>query len=171
MLSRFLDCLPPRRWLYLIMALLCLSMIAYALYLQYFKWMEPCLLCYLQRGAILLSGAVLLVAGLHNPGRLGGRVYAGLLTLTAGSGVGIALRHLYIQNLPPELAPSCSLTVGALLDQMPYFSALLRMLEGSAECYKRDLFLGIPLPGWTLMFFIFLIAFGWLLSLRPPKPR
>lgn len=169
MLSRILDRLPARRWLYLVAAALCLGMIGYALYLQHYKWMEPCWLCYLQRGAILLSGLVLLLAGLFNPGRLGGRIFAGLLTVTAGTGIGLALRHLYIQNLPPELAPSCGKTVTALLTEMPYFHALLKMLEGSAECYKRDLFLGIPLPGWTLMFFIFLVVLGWVLAFREPK--
>lgn len=163
MLQRLISRLPARRWLYLLAAVTCLSMIAYALYLQHYRWMEPCWLCYLQRGAILLSGAVCLVAAVHNPAQLGAKVYAGLLTLTAGGGAGIALRHIYIQSLPPEQAPSCGQSVTYLLETMPYFSALLKMLEGSADCVKKDLVLGLSLPVWTLMFFVLLLAFGWLM--------
>lgn len=170
MLHRLFERLPARRWLYLLAAVTCLSMIAYALYLQYYRWMEPCWLCYLQRGAILLSGAVLLVAGLHNPWQLGARVYAVLLTLTAGSGAAIAIRHLYIQSLPPEQAPSCGQSVSYLLETTPYFQALLRMLQGSASCAQKDMVLGLPLPAWTLMFFLALISFGWLMLLKPRQP-
>lgn len=169
MLSRVLNLLPARRWLYLLVAVTCFGMIAYALYLQYYEWMEPCWLCYLQRGAIIGSGIVCLAAAVHNPGQTGAKVYAALLTLTAGTGVGLALRHLYIQNLPPELQPNCGLTVSALTDQMPYFQALLRMLEGSASCAQKDLVLGLSLPTWTLLFFLFMVAFGWLMLLKP-KP-
>lgn len=171
MFSRFLDLLPARRWLYLLAAVSCLSMIAYALYLQHYKWMEPCWLCYLQRGAILFTGLVCLIAGLHNPGQTGAKVYAALVTLTAGSGVGLALRHIYIQNLPLEEAPSCGQTVSSLLEQMPYFSALLKMLEGSAECFKKDLVLGISLPVWTLLFFSVMVLFAWLMVLKRKPVR
>ena len=171
MFSHLLALLPARRWLYLLAAVCCLSMIAYALYLQHYQWMEPCWLCYLQRGAVLLTGLVCLAAGLHNPGQLGAKVYAGLMTLTAGSGVGLALRHIYIQNLPIEEAPSCGQTVSALLAEMPYFSALLKMLEGSAECFKKDLVLGISLPVWTLLFFSFMVLFAWLMVLKAKPLR
>lgn len=171
MFSRLRLLLPARRWLYLLAAMFCLSMIAYALYLQHYKWMEPCWLCYLQRGAILLTGLVCLTAGLHNPGQLGAKLYAALVTLTAGAGAGISMRHIYIQGLPPELAPSCGQTVSALLQEMPYFHALLKMLEGSADCVKKDLVLGVSLPVWTLLFFISMVVFAWLMLARPKPIR
>lgn len=167
MLTKILACLPARRWLYLLAALVCFSVIGFALYLQYYRYMEPCWLCYLQRLAVVLTGVVCLIAALHNPGQLGARVYAALITLTAGSGIGVAIRHLYIQSLPLEEVQNCGQTVTMLLEQMPYLQALRKMLEGSAECWGQEPVMGLTLPAWTLIFFSLMIVFGWLMVLKP----
>lgn len=161
MISRLLSVVPYRRWLFLAASLACFSVIAFALYLQHYRYMEPCWLCYLQRGGVLLTGIVFLFAAIQNPKKIGLWMYAGLVTLTAGAGAGVAIRHLYIQSLPYEEVQNCGQTVQMLLEQMPYFKALLKMLEGSAECWGQEPVLGLPLPAWTLMFFSAMIIFVW----------
>lgn len=167
MFLRLKSLFPLRRCLYLAASLACFSVIAFALYLQFYRYMEPCWLCYLQRGGVLLTGFVCLAAGIHNPQKFGAKIYAGLVTLTAGAGAGVAIRHLYIQSLPIEEVQNCGQTVTMLLEQMPYFRALLKMLEGSAECWGQEPVMGLPLPAWTLMFFTGMIMFAWILALLP----
>ena len=69
--SLALIILPPRRPAYLLGAAACAALMAWALWLQYGLGIEPCPLCSLQRMAVIAIGAVFLVAGIHNPGRLG----------------------------------------------------------------------------------------------------
>ncbi len=47
-----------------------------------------------------------LIAALHDPAACGRRVYAVLLALAALATIGVALRHLYIQSLPPDAVAS-----------------------------------------------------------------
>ena len=161
MISRLQSVVPYRRWLYFAASLTCVAIIAFALYLQHYRYMEPCWLCYLQRGGVLLTGIVCFFAAVQNPKFLGLRVYAALVTLTAGGGAAVAIRHLYIQSLPIEEVQNCGQTVTMLLEEMPYFTALLKMLEGSAECWGQEPVMGLPLPAWTLLFFSAMIIFAW----------
>ena len=60
---------------------------AYALYAEYRLFLDPCPLCSLQRLAVIVLGLVFLAAAGPDPGRPGGRVYAGLLALAAAKGL------------------------------------------------------------------------------------
>ena len=168
MLQSVLARLPARRWWYLAVAVAAFAVIGDALYLQYYKYWDPCWLCYLQRAFLILVGSIALLAAIINPARLGARITAGLLTLTAMGGGAVSIRHLYIQSLPPDQVPSCGKTVEALIETMPYFQALLKMWHGSAECAEKFGFFGITLPGWGLMFFTAVIVVAWLAVAKQP---
>ena len=71
--SLALILLPPRRPAYLLGASPARALMAWALWLQYGLGLDPCPLCSLQRIAVVAIGIVFLVAGIHNPGRLGAR--------------------------------------------------------------------------------------------------
>ena len=66
--------------------LACTSLIAFAYYLQYVQYQEPCPLCILQRLAFFGLGIVFLVAMLHGPGRVGSVAYSGASDESARSG-------------------------------------------------------------------------------------
>lgn len=130
---------------------------AFALWLQYDQHLEPCPLCIFQRVAMMATGAVALLAFLHGPGRAGRRLYAGLTTLAALAGVGVAGRHVWLQHLPPDQVPSCGPGLDYWLDTFPLFDVIGKVLRGSGECAEIDwVFLGITLPGWTLLVFVVL---------------
>ena len=82
---------------------ICAGLLGFGYYLQFFQGLEPCPLCIFQRVAFISLGAILLIAGLHNPGRIGARLYGGLIALAGLAGTGISSWHVYIQNLPPEV--------------------------------------------------------------------
>src|SRR6476619_3795182 len=91
------------RLIYLAIFLACVGLMAFALYLQYVEHLEPCPLCILQRYAFVAAGVVALIAGLHNPGRVGQIIYGLLLILSSGAGAVVAIRQSWLQHNPPNI--------------------------------------------------------------------
>jgi len=158
-----LDIFPSRRLAYLAGFLICAGLIAYALYLQYVELLEPCPMCWFQRVAVVALGLVFLVGALLNPGRPGARVVAWMALLTGGIGAALAARHLYIQSMPADSLPSCGMGITYMLESLPFLDVFARALKGSAECNKIDLILGLPIPAWTLIFFVVAVIAAFLL--------
>lgn len=126
----------------------------FALWLQYDQHLEPCPLCIFQRVAMMATGAVALLAFLHGPAGVGRRIYAGLTVLATAGGIVVAGRHVWLQQLPPDQVPSCGPGLDYWLDTFPLFEVVGKVLRGSGECAEIDwVFLGITLPGWTLVVF------------------
>lgn len=125
---------------------------AYALYVQYYLLLDPCPLCILQRLAVIGIGIAFLLLAAHNPpAGWARRIYLGLLGLATIGGVGVAGRHVWLQNLPPDEVPSCGPGLGYMLDNFPLGDALKMVFTGSGECAKIDWqFLGLSMPAWVL---------------------
>ncbi|MDH3305645.1 MAG: disulfide bond formation protein B [Gammaproteobacteria bacterium] len=132
--------------------LVCVSMMGFALYAQYGLMLEPCPLCVFQRIATILLGLVFLIAALHNPGKLGSRIYAVLIALAAGDGVAIASRHVYLQNLPADRVPACGPGFEYIMENFALFDALDLIFQGSGECAEVvwRLF-GLSMPTWVII--------------------
>ena len=137
-------------------ALACFALVGYALYTQRFEALEPCPLCIFQRVAVFALGvAFVIAAALPDRPVAFGYLASALTTLAAGSGAGIAARHVYIQSLPPGQVPSCGATLDYMLDVFPLTEVLRKVLTGSGECAKVDwTFLGLSMPGWVLIWAI-----------------
>lgn len=135
--------------------LACVGLMAYALYAQHGLGLDPCPLCILQRLAVIATGIVFLIAGLHAPGGIGRWLYAGLAFLAAAIGAGIAGRHVWLQSLPPDQVPSCGPGYDYLMEAFPLSKALSMIFTGSGECAEVHwYFLGLSMPWWTLIAFI-----------------
>ncbi len=154
---------PSRRSAYLTGFLICAGLIAYALYLQYVQMLEPCPMCWFQRVAVVALGLVFLIGAVMNPGKPGAKLIAWLALLTGGGGAALAARHLYIQSLPGDALPSCGMGISYMLESLPFTDVLVRALKGSVECNKIDLILGLPIPAWTLLFFIIAVTAAFML--------
>jgi protein dithiol:quinone oxidoreductase len=154
---------PSRRSAYFFCFLVCAALMGYAFYLQYVKELEPCPMCWFQRVALLAMGLVFLLAALTNPGRPGAKMYAWLVLLTGGAGIALAVRHLYIQSLPADQLPSCGMGITYMLESLPFLDVFARALKGSVECNKIDMVLGLPIPAWTLVFFVVAVIAAFLL--------
>jgi len=144
--------LTNRRLLNLAGFLACAGMMGFALYAQYVLLLDPCPLCVFQRIATIMLGAVFLIAALHNPGAIGSRVYAGLVFLTAGFGVGVASWHVYLQNLPKDKVPSCGPGFDYIMENFALFDAFSLIFKGSGEC--ADVvwrLLGLSMPTWVII--------------------
>ena len=155
------------RQLYIAGAALCLLLIAAAMYFQHILGMEPCPLCIFQRLAVMATGLVLLIAAIHNPAGIGRRIYSFLSLLTAASGAAIATRHVWLQHLPADEVPTCGPGLNYILDTFPLHEALSMVLRGSGECAEVHWsFLGLTIPGWTLIMFMILSLLSLTLLLK-----
>lgn len=150
--------LPPSRWVNLAAFAGCLVAMVAVLWLEHVDGLAPCPLCILQRLGVIGAGIFFLAAGLHNPGATGQRIYAALAGLSAIGGGAVAIRHIWLQGLPPDQVPDCGPGLNYMLDAFPLREALSMVLEGSGECAELDWqFLGLSLPGWALVVFIGLL--------------
>jgi protein dithiol:quinone oxidoreductase len=132
--------------------LACAGMMGFALYAQYVLYLEPCPMCVFQRVATIAVGIVFLIAALHNPGNIGARVYAVVIALFAGIGVGIATWHVRLQNMPADEVPSCGPGFEYIMDNFALFDALGMIFKGSGECAEVVWsLLGLSMPSWVII--------------------
>ena len=128
---------------------------AFALYLEHHQGLEPCPLCVFQRIGLMGLGVISLIACLHNPVSRGfkrGYAFLGLIAIAWSTGV--ASRHVWLQNLPPDQVPSCGPGLDYWVETLPLKSVFKEVLTGSGECALVDwTFLGQSLPVWSLAFF------------------
>ena len=151
--------------------LACICLLAYAYYAQFFLHLEPCPLCIFQRVGVFVLGVVFLIAAAHDPRPLGRRLYAMLLMLAALATIGVALRHLYIQSLPPDSVPACGASLDFMLKVFSLSEVLVKVLTGSGECAKVTwTFLGLAMPAWVIFGAAVLGGFGLWVNLRRQPP-
>jgi protein dithiol:quinone oxidoreductase len=143
-----------RRWFNAAGVVAVVALMSYALY-EHVVGLEACPLCILQRAALISLGIVFAVAALHAPLGAGARVYAVLGALAALTGMGIAGRHVYIQNLPPSEVPACGPGFDYIMDAFGRLDGLRMILTGSGECATVNwTFLGLSMPAWVFIWFV-----------------
>jgi disulfide bond formation protein DsbB len=155
-------------------AVACAALLAYAYYAQYVMHLEPCPLCIFQRVGIFAVGVVFAIAAVHDPAGWGRRVVAGLLGAASIATAGVAVRHLYIQSLPPGTVAACGASLDFMLKVFPLTDVLVKVLTGSGECAKVEWrFLGLAMPAWVLIAAVALGAYGLWANIRklPPMLR
>jgi len=162
-----LDRLPSRRVLNFAGFAVCCGLMGFALFAQHVLLLDPCPLCVFQRVAVISIGIIFLVAALHNPHGAGRIVYGVLLALAAGGGAAVAGRHAWLQQLPPDQVPSCGPGLDYMLDTLPFTEVLSKVFRGSGECAEIVWqFLGLSMPGWVLVWMIFIAGAGLWNNLR-----
>lgn len=146
----------------------CVGLMAYALYSQHVLGYEPCPLCTFQRVAVIALGIVFLLGGLVAPRTRGGRMAWGLAAIaTALVGIGIAGRHVWMQNLPPEAVPACGPPLEFLRETLPLADVIRKVLTGSGQCATIDwTLLGLSMPAWVLIAFVGLALWAALAAFR-----
>ena len=142
---------------YLAGLLICGALFAFALYLQYYEYQNPCPLCILQRIAYIALMVVFLIGAIHNPRHTGAAIYSTLLVIIAAIGAGIATRHVWLQHLPKDQVPECGPGLEYMLNRFPLVQALEKVFRGSGECAEVGwTFLTLSIAEWSLAWFVLL---------------
>jgi disulfide bond formation protein DsbB len=154
--------IPSKRVLNSAGFLACAAMMAYALYVQYQLYLEPCPLCIFQRIAVIGIGIAFLLLAVLNPAPgWARRIVLGLFGLSALGGVIVAGRHVWLQHLPPDKVPSCGPGLDYMLDTFPLGDALRMVFTGSGECATSDWsFVGLSMPTWVLIAIVAMAVAG-----------
>lgn len=159
----------PRRVLALV-AMACVAMLAFGLYLQHVVGLEPCPMCIVQRYALVL---VALVAGVTAIAKSRGLLMAGsgVMVLLAGFGAFVAARQSFLQWYPPEIA-SCGRDFYGMIETFPLKRAIPMIFKGSGDCTKIDwTFLGGSIANWSFVCFVVIALVGLLLIARLARRR
>lgn len=151
----------------------CAGVLLYALYTQFFGGLTPCPLCTLQRGAFIALAVAFLIGAVHAPNaRMGRAGYVVLCLLCAGLGAAVAIRHVWLQQLPPDQVPACGPDLAYMLQSWPMLDVLRQILTGSGECAIIDwTFLGLSMPAWSLVTFATLALWSVLALWAPTRKR
>ncbi len=145
------------RLFYMLILLSCVSLLGFGYVLQYVKGLEPCPLCMVQRAAFLLIILVSLSACVHNPGRIGTRIYSGFISLFAVFGAAIAGRQIWLQHLPADKVPECGPGLEFMLEVYPLAETIKTLIKGTGDCAEVVwTFLGLSIPEWSIQVFTLL---------------
>ncbi|WP_370980667.1 disulfide bond formation protein B [Agaribacterium sp. ZY112] len=159
--------LPSNKVGYLLIIAFSICSIIIALFAQYGLGMEPCPLCISQRIFIIAVGITAVLALISQRWRKIEIGFQGLGTLIAFIGGCVSARHVWIQNLPADQVPDCGPGLGYMFETRPIFDALSLLFTGDGNCADINFsFLGLSIPGWTLVAFVGLVIFLLFLLIR-----
>jgi disulfide bond formation protein DsbB len=156
----------PRRLLGLI-AIACVAMLAFGLYLQHVVGLEPCPMCIVQRYALV---AVAVVAGVSALLRRRLALYGGVVAMGALAAFGafVAARQSWLQWNPPEVL-SCGRDFFGMIEAFPLRRAIPMIFRGSGDCSVIDwTFLGLSIANWSFLCFSAIALMAVALWLKRP---
>lgn len=133
------------------------ALAAGAIYFQAILELLPCPLCVVQRIAFMGVGLFALLAFLHDPRKIGRRIYAGATGLFALAGLVVAARHAWLVRHPEE-AFTCSVSPEErFLNSLPLARWWPDMFEAEGDCLEVVwTFLGLGIPDWAVVLFTLL---------------
>ncbi|MBQ74695.1 MAG: disulfide bond formation protein B [Gammaproteobacteria bacterium] len=160
--------IPSSRFIFGMVFFGCCFLMAVALFMEHIMHLEPCPLCILQRIMVITTAITAVIAAIHHPRELGIKIYGGLIIASAATGGGVSIRQLWLQSLPDDEVPACGASLDYMLEVFPLDEVLSIVLTGDGSCAEvLWTFLGISIPGWTLVGFIGLITIGIFQIIRP----
>ena len=141
------------------------SLFALALVIQIQYHLKPCPLCISQRMVFMGIGLVFLAAALQNPATSGRKIYALLQVLIALGGVGVALRHWYLQAHRGDIVPNCGVDFDYMFENFPLKKAFTLIFKGTGDCAAIDwTLLGLSLPQLALIAYVGLGVYAFYLA-------
>ena len=163
LLWSYLDGAPRRA--FGVVALACVAMLAFGMYLQHVVGLEPCPMCIVQRYALILIAVCAAMTGLSS--RKGLQIAGSVVLLVlAVAGAYVAARQSWLQWYPPEVV-SCGRDLYGMIETFPLKRALPMIFRGGGDCSKVDwTFLGGTIANWSFVCFCGLALFGGLMGWR-----
>jgi len=141
----------PRRYLALL-AVMCVAMFSYGMYLQHVEGLDPCPMCIVQRYALIGVGVVAAVFALF-PQRRIQMLGALKVVVIAVFGAVTAARQSWLQWYPPEVL-TCGRDFFGMIESFPLRRVIPMVFRGTGDCSKIDwTFLGLTIANWSFLVF------------------
>ncbi len=159
------------RALYFYGFIICVASLAFAFfYLEKTLYLDPCPLCIFDRVVIAALGIIFFIAFLHNPASFFKKLYGIVSILLCFIGIGLASRHIWLQNLPKDQVPECGPDLYFMFETLPFFDVIKKALSGSGSCAEVSwTFAGLTIPEQTLILFVALLILSVIQTLRARK--
>jgi disulfide bond formation protein DsbB len=139
------------------------SLVILALYIQTANQLEPCPLCISQRIIFMALGLAFLLSAFLRQ-RILQFVLAGAQILIALGGVGVALRHWWIQAHKGQMWVDCGVGFDYMFDNFPLKKMLTLIFRGTGDCANIDwTLLGLTLPQLALIAYLGLALYAGLM--------
>ena len=162
-----------KRIVFLLIFLICITVIGYALYLQLAINLLPCPLCIAQRIAYWLVGLTAIFAFIHNPRGLGRKIYYSFITVFSLSGLVLALHHSWIIRYPEAF--QCGISAEEeFLNGLSIANWWPSMFEANGDCADvKWEFMSLTIPNWSVVFFLLILITSvyMLFTSRNQKPN
>ena len=154
----------PRRVLALV-AIACVGLLAFGMYLQLVVGLNPCPMCIVQRDALSIVAVFAGVSAVFKS--RGAWITGGVLAiLFGGFGAFVAARQSWLQWYPPEIA-SCGRDFYGMIENFPLKRAVPMIFRGSGDCTKVDwTFLNNTIANWSFLWFCFIVLVALALVIR-----
>lgn len=158
------------RQVFSLLALVCVALLAFGLYLQHVVGLEPCPMCIVQRYALVLVAVCAALTGAT--GRKGLQVTgAVVLVVLSVLGAYVAARQSWLQWYPPEVV-SCGRDLYGMIETFPLKRALPMIFRGGGDCSKVDwTFLSLTIANWSFLCFSGLALVGAIMGGRLLRRR
>lgn len=129
-----------------------------SLYFQYVLGYEPCPLCLMQRICVFLLMAIM---GLSLATVRKAHFVSLLQIIVACAGLFFSLRHLWLQSLPAGSAPACMPGLNVLIHYFPWQDVAKALFWGAGDCAEKTWSMwSISMPGWSALYFLFMVIAG-----------
>lgn len=150
--------------------LLSLGVLASSYYFQYMEELTPCPLCLMQRLCTFIITIICFLSWLTIKSK--NKICAILQLIFCILGIYFAARQLWLMSLPPQDTGACLPGLNMMLRYFPLHETLRALFLGSADCREVQWeWLGLSMPAWSLLYFIFVLGSVFLLyHFRYKKP-
>ncbi len=140
------------RRVFALLAIVCIGLLGFGLYLQHVVGLVPCPMCIVQRYALVFIAIIAGVASsshkkyIHMAGSVS-------LLLSAFFGAYVAARQSWLQWYPPEVV-SCGRDFYGMIETFPLQRVIPMIFKGSGDCTKIDwTFWGVSIANWSFLCF------------------
>jgi protein dithiol:quinone oxidoreductase len=146
---------------YLLGFVACFGLVGMALAIQTHYQLNPCPLCISQRMIFMGLGILFLIATFIKPATMLSKLFTLLQVLTALGGVGVAIRHWWLQAHRGEMIADCGVGFDYMFENFPLQKAFKLIFRGTGDCAAIDwTFLGLSIPQMALIAFASMVAYA-----------
>lgn len=137
-----------------LLLLLTLLVISAAFYFQYYRDMQPCPLCMMQRICAFMLGMLCLM-GLCLSTLKRARMVAVFQAFFATAGLYFSLRQVWLQLVPDEQTQACLPSLDILMRYFPWQDVVHALFWGEGGCAEVSWqWLGLSMPMWAALYFV-----------------
>ena len=128
-----------------------------SLYFQFIENLEPCPLCIAQRVALFFLAISYFIA-LFVKKNILKKLNTFAQFFFAIFGTIMASRQVWLMHIPPSEQSGCMPDLSVLWNYLPFLDLVRVFFNGTASCTENAWsWLGVSMPEWTLVFFVFFI--------------